>query len=540
MTVGKGYDVIVVGAGTSGCALAARLSEDSRRSVMLIEAGRRYRGIEALPPALRYSGVFSSMAPNDPNNWSFLATLRAGVNQPLPRGRVVGGSSAVNGTLFTRGLPEDFDAWAAEGNDEWSYDKVLPYFIKSESDQDVHDEFHGTSGPIPVRRLAPTEWAPITRAFVAACQEAGFPDDPDVNGPKSIGVGPLPVNNQDGVRFNTALAYIDPVESRSNLTVRDEAVVQRILFEGTRAVGLEVMSGGAVEKMYGDEIVLSAGAVKSPHLLMLSGIGPAASLREQGIPILQDSPNVGRRFTDHCTMHVGIGVAKRVNPPLSPTRSSLAEAGLHYTSEAGEHSDMLMFQSVLPFNASALYGLGLVGKLKLVKSAMSQMSARQLREQARFGSSMAMSCIIMKGAGRGEMRLRSADPSAGPELYHHYFEQREDLARMRECFRLVARLVQSEPYRQLGAKILGPDQRIMESDKDLDDYLLAHVGTSIHMSSSCRMAPSIDDGVVDQYCRVHGTENLRVVDTSVMPTVVRRCPAATAVMIGERASAFLQ
>lgn len=536
----RGYDVIVVGAGTSGCALAARLSEDPRRSVLLLEAGQRYRGIEGFPPALRYSGVFSSMAPDDPNNWSFLATLRSGVHQPLPRGRVVGGSSAVNGTLFTRGLPEDFDAWVAEGNDEWSYDKVLPYYIKLESDPEFRDEYHGQSGPIPVLRVAPTEWAPITKAFVAACREAGFPDDPDVNGPKSIGIGPLPVNNRDGVRVNTALAYIDPIESRSNLTVRSQAVVQRVLFEGTRAVGVEMVSGGTIEKIYGGEIVLSAGAVKSPHLLMLSGIGPTSDLHGQQIPVLQESPNVGCRFTDHCTMHVGIRVSKRVNPPLSPTRSSLAEAGLHYTSEVGDHSDMLMFQSVLPFNASALYGLGVIQKLKLVKSAMSQMSLGQLREQARFGSSMAMSCIIMRGASRGEMKLTSSDPTAGPELHYHYFDSAEDLARMRECFRLVGKLVRSEPYRELGAKMLGPEQRVLDSDKDLDNFLRAHVGTSIHMSSTCRMAPSIEEGVVDQYCKVHGTEGLRVVDTSIMPTVVRRCPAATAVMIGERAAAFFE
>jgi choline dehydrogenase len=536
--VNSGYDMIIVGAGTSGCALAARLSEDPQRSVLLLEAGPRFRGVDGFPPELRYSGVFSSMALDHPNNWGFTATLRPGIQQPLPRGRVVGGSSAVNGTLFTRGLPEDFDGWAAEGNKEWSYDRVLPFFVRLEADYDVQDEHHGNSGPIPVRRADPAEWSPITKAFVAACRGAGFPDDSDVNGPKSIGVGALPVNSVNGVRFNTALAYLDPIDQRRNLTVRAECIAQRIIFEHGKAVGVEVRSGANSETIHGGEIVLSAGAVKSPHLLMLSGVGPADELTRWGIRVFQDSPYVGREFTDHCTMHIGVRVSQRRNPAPDPTKHSLAEAGLHYTSSVGDHSDMMLFQTILPLNTSMLYGVGLLGRLKIVKSAMKEMSARQLMEQARVGSGMGMSCIIMKGSSRGELRLLSRDPMVNPELLYHYFEQPDDLARMREGFRLAAQLVRSGPYLELGARLLGPDRKTLESDRELDEFLCRYVGTSIHMSSTCRMGPSIESSVVDQYCRVHGLENLRIVDTSVMPRVVRRCPAATAVMIGERASEF--
>jgi choline dehydrogenase-like flavoprotein len=237
-------------------------------------------------------------------------------------------------------------------------------------------------------------------------------------------------------------------------------------------------------------------------------------------------------------MHIGVHVSKRRNPVPDPTKSSLAEAGLHYTSGVGEHSDMLLFQSVLPFNASALYGLGYAARLKLFAAAMKGMSPAQLMEQARVGSGMALSLLIMSGSSRGEMRLTSADPTESPPLLYHYFENPDDLKRMREGFRLAARLVRSAPYRELGARFQGPDDKTLESDALLDSFLCRHVGTSIHMSSTCRMGAGPESAVVDQYCRVHGVENLRVVDTSIMPRVVRRCPAATAVMIGERAAAF--
>jgi choline dehydrogenase-like flavoprotein len=440
--------------------------------------------------------------------------------------------------LFTRGLPADFDEWAAEGNEEWSFERVLPFFVKLESDHDIQDQYHGSSGPIPVRRVQPEESSPITKAFVAACQEAGFPPDKDVNGPDSLGVGPLPINSLDGVRFNTALAYIDPAANRPNLSVRSASEVYRVVFDGVKAIGVEVRSGSTPETIYGGEIILSAGAVKSPHLLMLSGVGPAEELGRLNIAVVSDSPNVGRQFTDHCTMHIGVHVSKRRNPVPDPTKSSLAEAGLHYTSVVGEHSDMLLFQTVLPFNTSALYGVGYVARLKLFAAAMRGMSSAQLLEQARVGSGMAMSCLIMSGSSRGEMRLTSTDPAESPQLLYHYFENPDDLRRMRQGFRLAAQLVRSAPYRELGARFQGPDDKTLESDTRLDKFLCRYVGTSIHMSSSCRMGVVPEASVVDQYCRVHGVENLRVVDTSIMPRVVRRCPAATAVMIGERAAAF--
>jgi choline dehydrogenase len=533
------YDVIVVGAGSAGCVLAARLSENSHRTVLLLEAGPHFKTVDSFPRELKYGGILSSMAPDHPNNWAFAATLRPGVEQIVPRGKVVGGSSALNGTLFTRALPEDFNGWAAAGNDEWSFDKVLPYLRKLETDLDCHDDFHGSGGPIPVRRARREEWSTVDRAFVQACLDAGFPENPDMNRPKSIGVGALTVNNVNGIRMNTALTYLQPALSRPNLTVRGDVFVRRIAFNGRRACGIEGSSNGEKLEVQAGEVVLSAGAVKSPHLLMLSGVGPADQLRKFNIPVIHDSPDVGQNFTDHASISLRLQTRKDVK--VDPLKSSWAHTALHYTANGSDtFSDMMLLPSSIPLNTAILYGVPLLDRVKLLVGVLRSMSLAKVIDQVIHGNDHSISVIMMQSKCRGGMTLTSADPAGKPLLNYNYFDNDVDLDRARDGMRLAARLLESRAYRGIGARRFSPTDKELASDSALNDFMRTHVGTSIHMSGTCRMGPESDHtAVVDQFGRVYGVEGVRVADTSIMPQVVRRCPANTAVMIGERVADFL-
>jgi choline dehydrogenase-like flavoprotein len=539
------YDVIVIGAGSAGCPLAARLSEDPHRSVLLLDAGPHYKSIDEFPEALQQGGSLASSFPGHPNNWSFMARLTPELLYSVPRGKVVGGSSALNGTVFIRGVPEDFDGWASLGNEEWSYQKVLPYFRKLESDKDFQDDFHGTDGPIPVRRPKPQEWNPPQQAFVQACLDAGFPEDSDMNSPTSIGVGALPLNNINGLRMNTAITYLTPNLHRPNLTVWGEVLVGRVLFEGRRAVGIEAERQGQKVVIYGGEIILSAGAVKSPHLLLLSGIGPADELRRFDIAVIQDSPYVGKDFTDHPAVMIMYRTKKEL-----PVHSQLPmiQTGLHYTAEGSEaRGDM----ELLPFCFSmsdSFLSAGESGDSPLLAlpsffrhpfrtlAAIRGISVKRLIEQARRGRDLIIGCSLQEAVSRGEMRLVSADPKVQPELHYNYLSDPFDRKRMREGVRLTVQLLQGKAFKDLVAERTVPTDTHLASDASLDNWMYTNLGTAIHMSGSCKMGPPTDmTAVVDQYGRVHGVERLRVVDTSIQPNVVRRPANATAIMIGERA-----
>ena len=512
----EGYDHIVVGAGSAGAVLAARLSEDPHRSVLLLEAGNDYPALERMPDSLKYAYGTGAHTWDSGDMWSFRARATDQADIDIPRGRVVGGSSAVNDAQFLRGMPEDFDRWAEWGNTEWRFEKMLPYMRKLEADQDFADEFHGADGPISCRRYRPDEWGPHQHAFYQACRDAGFPDCPDHNRPNSTGVGPLAFNVAGRVRVSTAVGYLDPARNRAGLTIRPNSLVRRVIFEGNRAVGVSVIGGREEYAVYGGEVVLCAGAVGTPQVLALSGVGPGEQLGQFDIPTVHHLPGVGRNLRDH--PDVPMAWRTREGFPMDVDQVATGTVTLRFTASGS------------PFGNDMVIYMG---------NYAAERPMRGLDHLSPVGIGVSL-CLYL-ALSQGELRIQSKDPRQPPRLDFNLLDDPLDRSRLREGLRTCAELFRHEAFDDIVEERVGPPDDVMDSDDALDSWMKREVVTAHHVSSTCKMGPSNDPlAVVDQYCRVYGVEGLRIVDASIMPDTVRANLNLTVLAMAERAADFIR
>jgi choline dehydrogenase len=515
------YDVVIVGGGAAGCVLAGRLAANAHTSVLVLEAGPDYPDPANLPDEIKFGHTRFAEAQNSRHNWALRGTITEEQGEiHVAQGKVIGGGSSINGQAMQRGFPEDFDSWAALGNDEWSYEKVLPYFRKSERDLDIQDNYcHGADGPMPVRRRQAGPLPAIQQAFHAACVEAGFGITNDKNGLSPAGLGVSPSNNIDGVRMSTAMTHLNPVRHYLNLTVRGGVFVRKIVIAGGKAVGVEAESGGQLFHVEADRVVLSAGAIRSPHLLMLSGIGPEDHLWRFGIPTVRHLPGVGRNLWNHLSAQVTFKVKDGIS--LTAHRDA-AHFSLHYTASGSSVANDMVLRTSSVVDERQEHVAGVRTKY-LTGEVPPEQAAR-------------ISCTLGLPDGSGYVELASADPKIQPKFNYCYLRHSNDIRRVREGVRLAARLLQSDAYRDVVDYRIHPTDDILANDDALDRWIRQTVGTARHVSGTCKMGSDSDPmAVVDQYCRVKGLRGLWVADASVMPRIPRSGGAhATVIMIGER------
>jgi choline dehydrogenase len=534
--MGEAFDFVIVGAGSAGCVLAERLSACGRYSVAVIEAGGSDRRFWVQTP-LGYGKTYYDPA----INWGYYAEPDpglAGRRDYWPRGKLLGGSGSINAMVWIRGAPADFDDWAAEGNSGWSYADCLPFFKAIEDNEAGESDWRGRGGAVRVSDVS-NRLHPLAQRFLAAGRQAGFAFNPDFNGAAQEGIGVYQINTKNGWRMSAAKAFLRPAAKRRNVSVLCEAHATRLMFDGRRATGVEIRRGGR-SRVIGArrEVILAAGAVNSPQLLQISGVGPGAHLASLGVDVLHDSPAVGRHLQDH----IGINYTYRsrvetLNQTLRPWTGKLA-AGLDF-----------LLRSRGPLSLSLNQAGGFVRTrpelkrpdIQLYFQAISTLAAKAgtrplLTPDAFPGFSLGLSNC--RPTSRGSILARSADPLAAPRIAPNALATDEDVAACLAGVKLLRRLATQPALSEIVEAEMAPGPQARSDDELIADFR-QRAGTVYHPVGTCRMGPSGERGVVDARLRVHGLDGLRVVDAAVFPTILSGNVNAAVIMVAAKAASLI-
>ncbi len=520
------FDYVIVGAGSAGCVLANRLSADGRNTVLLLEAGPKDTNLWIHVP-LGYGKLFKEKTVN----WMYQTEPEPGLDGRSvfqPRGKVLGGSSSINGLLYVRGQHEDYDRWRQRGNAGWGYDDVLPYFKKAENQRRGADKYHGAGGPLPV-----SDWRhadPLSEAFVVAAAQTGIPTNPDFNGASQEGAGFFQTTTQRGRRASTAYSYLRPAKGRSNLQVETSALAQHILFEGRRAQAVEFRQGGALRTARARrEILVSGGAYNSPQLLQLSGVGPAELLKQHGIDVVLDAPGVGNDLQDHMQVRLVTRCAQRVtlndivNHPVRRVMAGARYAAFRkgpLTIAAGTSGAFFKTDPRLATPDIQIHFL--------------PFSTDRMGEKLHSFSAFSASVCQLRPESRGSLRIKSADPAAPPEIRINYLATETDRTAFVEGFKILRKILAAPALKPYAVDEILPGSKVT-SDEDILAFCRQTGSTVYHPTSTCRMGND-PLAVVDQRLRLRGIEGLRVVDASVMPDLMSGNTNAPTIMIAEKAS----